>query len=878
MSTPPGDSPGPGVAGQQEVFGPYLVFDRLGVGGMATVHRAREHGIEGFERIVALKRLLPHLAEDASFVRSFVREAKLASLLRHANIVQLYELGRVNTTYFISMEYIDGRDIRRILRQGRKVTGPPTVNVTVALLIQLSDALDYAHTRCDDDSGEPLHIVHRDVSPSNLLVTKSGHLKVIDFGIAKAQSSQLRTATGRVKGKLAYMAPEAIAGKELDARSDVFSAGVIAHELLTARPLFASKNEYQTLLKVQKGDILPPSTFNQACPPELDAIVLKALARDPERRWASAAQMRDALHEVRIRYHLSATNREVASWCEWAFSMEAPGNNFSGPMVTDSLGGVPSQSRSPLPMPMPPTELAPVDAVPRLANTPLPDRPLARSGSEDDEAADVAWGGGQEHDSDQPVVLDEVPDHSRRAPSVAGALAAAAAEPARADWQRTLIGGAPAPRGATVTPAEFPYGSSNDALAGRTRRASSQPGYAPGADTDEAPRVDASSFGAGLLDRGPSHTTRNLIVGALIAAIVGVVLLITVGRGGDREPTVTASPAPITGKLRFIVEPKDAVVRIAGIEPHTGSDWSVELEAGVFQVEISRDGYKSWVTQIELSPGDSQTVRVVLEQGGNPNVATLVIRSTPAGLTVLLDGQEIGQTPLTREVPPGPHTVALRSGGEIRWRESFQAQANTKFEFAPDMSETKQRERAARDARVAVVPERRPPRPVAAPAPAASAPPPAPAEAKAPAPAPAEPPPAPAITDSARTAEPPRAEPPRAEPPRAEPPPAAPAPSRPSPPQASGPVTVPPSAVKRVSGELGTVRAVIRPDEQVPATIAVKICIDPTGKVASINVLTKISPDLKNRLVSAIRGFRYAPYRQGGVAVPACFAETFRPR
>src|SRR5688572_30633006 len=286
---------------------------------MATVHRAREHGIEGFERIVALKRLLPHLAEDASFVKSFVREAKLASLLRHANIVQLYELGRVSTTYFISMEHIDGRDVRRLLRQARKVTGPPTINVTLSLLIQLCDALDYAHTRCDDDQGEPLHIVHRDVSPSNLLVTKSGHLKVIDFGIAKAQSNQLRTATGRVKGKLAYMAPEAIAGKELDARSDVFSAGVIAHELLTARPLFASKNEYQTLLKVQKGDILPPSTFNQACPPELDAVVLKALARDPDQRWRSASEMRDALHEVRIRYHISATNREVAGWCEWAF-------------------------------------------------------------------------------------------------------------------------------------------------------------------------------------------------------------------------------------------------------------------------------------------------------------------------------------------------------------------------------------------------------------------------------------------------------------------------------------------------------------------------------------------------------------------------------
>ena len=250
---------------------------------MATVHRARERGIEGFERIVALKRLLPHLAEDATFVKSFVREAKFASMLQHANIVQLYELGRVGTTYYISMEHIDGRDVRRILTQARRMSAPPPVNVTLSLLVQLCDALEYAHARTDED-GRPLGLVHRDVSPSNLLVTRTGHLKVIDFGIAKAQSAQLRTQDGKVKGKLAYMAPEAITGNTVDARSDIFSVGVIAHELLTARTLFASKSEYQTLINVQRAEIAPPSATNPAVPPELDAIVAKALARDPGAR------------------------------------------------------------------------------------------------------------------------------------------------------------------------------------------------------------------------------------------------------------------------------------------------------------------------------------------------------------------------------------------------------------------------------------------------------------------------------------------------------------------------------------------------------------------------------------------------------------------
>ncbi|MDQ3339514.1 MAG: serine/threonine protein kinase, partial [Myxococcota bacterium] len=354
---------------------------------MATVHRALERGIEGFERIVALKRLLPHLAEDASFIKSFVREAKLASLLNHVNIVQIFELGRVGTEYFISMEYIDGRDIRRILRHARKVTGPPPIHVTVGLMIQLCEALDYAHSKVDDQ-GHPLGLVHRDVSPSNLLVTSAGHLKVIDFGIAKAQSQQLRTQTGRVKGKLAYMAPEAVSGKELDSRSDLFAAGVILHELLTARPLFASKNEYQTLLKLQRGDIMQPSTFNQACPPELDSICLRALERDPDQRFTSAADMRDELHALRRKLNLQTGHRDVAQWVTWAFSIEAPSASF---------GALGSRDHS-----------VSFDAK-HMRRTPQPRR-------EDDEAVEIAWGGGEDAEGSggAPVVLDDVPDVSDR--------------------------------------------------------------------------------------------------------------------------------------------------------------------------------------------------------------------------------------------------------------------------------------------------------------------------------------------------------------------------------------------------------------------------------------------------------------------------------
>ena len=347
---------------------------------MATVHRAIERGIEGFERVVALKRLLPHLAEDEGFVRAFVREAKLASLLQHGNIVQLYELGRVGPSYFISMEYIPGRDLRVILRQARRVCGPPPVDIALALLTELLDALDYAHGQCGSD-GKPLGLVHRDISPSNLIVSHTGHLKVIDFGIAKATLGHLMTHTGRIKGKLSYMAPEALAGRTLDGRSDLFSASVIAHELLTASPLFAAKDDFQTIDRLQNMQPPPPSTRNPTCPSELDEIVLRGLAKDPAKRWRSAAEMRAAMAELAIDHHRLATNREVCDWVEEAFEMPLP---------------------SRLRLPLSPSPALPTGEHRRIA-----------AEVADDEVMDLVWGVTGPR-SPMAIVLDDVPDVSSR--------------------------------------------------------------------------------------------------------------------------------------------------------------------------------------------------------------------------------------------------------------------------------------------------------------------------------------------------------------------------------------------------------------------------------------------------------------------------------
>ena len=289
-----------------ERFGPYVVHERLGAGGMATVHRAIKTGIEGFERPVALKRLLSQYAGDDEFVKSFVREARLASRLQHPNIAQTFDLGRVEYTYFIAMELVDGVDLRRVLQRLAEGVGPMPVPLVLQVMIQVCEALEYAHG---------FEIVHRDVSPSNLIVGRDGVVKIIDFGIAKASSATLHTASGVLKGKFSYMAPETLEGRT-DARSDLFAVGVVMHELLTARPLWVGRTDFETLELVLRVDAPAPSTINPAVPPEVDQVVLTALAKNPTQRWQTAAQLRNALAALAERPGLRATTLDLTRWLD----------------------------------------------------------------------------------------------------------------------------------------------------------------------------------------------------------------------------------------------------------------------------------------------------------------------------------------------------------------------------------------------------------------------------------------------------------------------------------------------------------------------------------------------------------------------------------
>jgi serine/threonine protein kinase len=274
----------------------YRLLRRIGAGGMAEVFLARQRLGTGLsERTVVVKRILPHLADDAKFVRLFVREARLASQLQHPNIVQLHDVATLSGRAAIIMEHLRGIDARAAFRHATNRGRPLDPATAVAIAEQVALGLDHAHHALDDD-GRALGIVHRDVSPHNVFLTRSGLVKILDFGVARSALEE--TATSSVKGKLAYMAPEQAFRKPLDQRTDLFALGVVLWELLTGRRLFRGGSPAETLQALLQAPIRPPSALVDT-PPELDAIVLRMLAREPAQRYARGNDVAAALARAR---------------------------------------------------------------------------------------------------------------------------------------------------------------------------------------------------------------------------------------------------------------------------------------------------------------------------------------------------------------------------------------------------------------------------------------------------------------------------------------------------------------------------------------------------------------------------------------------------
>ncbi len=334
---------------EPERYGTYRVFEQLGSGGMATVHRA-EQETGKTSRPIALKRLRP--TTERTPVNLFLDEARVLKYLHHPNIPEMYDSGRVFGTYFIAMEYVDGPDLKQVLEHCSNSVGPVPQAIVLNLMVQLLDALDHAH-KMRDENGRPLGIIHRDVTPSNLILTKAGVLKLIDFGLAKAAVATEPSTSGVIKGKLAYVAPEYTHG-EIDHRADLWAVGVVMYELLTARRLFDAGGEaMSTLGRVRQLPIPRPSVANPKVASEVDDIVKTALERDPKQRWPSAASMRDRIKIVSERLGEQADNQKVIEWVTWALEQKRGRAVQLTPMVAMPIAVAPVVSAPEAPPPAP---------------------------------------------------------------------------------------------------------------------------------------------------------------------------------------------------------------------------------------------------------------------------------------------------------------------------------------------------------------------------------------------------------------------------------------------------------------------------------------------------------------------------------------------
>jgi serine/threonine protein kinase len=294
---------------------------------MASVHLAEWQPKNGEPTRVALKRLFPHIAESEELVAMFIDEARLARYLRHLNIARVFEFGRIAGEYFIAFEYVQGPTVQQLARQCERHVGYMPIPIVIEIASQLCDALHHAHNLCDEE-GLPLGIVHRDVSPQNLIVSTTGYVKLIDFGLAKAKQSSVESQSGIIKGKLHYVAPEYLDGT-LDVRCDLWAVGVLLHELLTGRRLFDAPDNFAMVDRVRNMAIPPPSRFRAEVTSALDDIVFTALERDPRKRWQNAASMRAALAKHAREYPV-VTKSQLVTWVEWAFAQKQKTREDSG--------------------------------------------------------------------------------------------------------------------------------------------------------------------------------------------------------------------------------------------------------------------------------------------------------------------------------------------------------------------------------------------------------------------------------------------------------------------------------------------------------------------------------------------------------------------
>lgn len=668
-------------------FGKYYLLEQIGAGGMAEVFRAKAFGVEGFERLVAVKRILPSVAADHEFIRMLIDEAKLAVQLNHANIAQILDLGMVDDSYYIALEHVHGRDLRTLFERCRQQGSPMPIAQACFIAMKICEGLDYAHNK-RDYAGHDLQLVHRDVSPQHVLVSFDGEVKLIDFGVARAAGKGAKTQADILRGKAGYMSPEQVLGIVVDRRSDVFACGIVLYELLTGERLFVGETDFSTREKVRNVEILPPSTFHRGVGNELERIVLKALAKDPEERYQNAIDLHDELKAFTWAHSHTCSRNQLAEWMQQTFASELQAESAKlesyrklGPAMVSTPGAAsPTERDSTQPIPLEISQLpqslagTPVDGNTTI-DTSLSTENGTSAGAETASASGPAGAAGgsdlrwEEDELDTQIFDDDTdggPRRGNKGVRPSGLAIHVGGGAATEDLSATLQGWEGGPI-VTMSPsiasaltnagqATFTTPSAQLPAAAAPARV---PALGPGpliyaTPVPEAPVVPPTS------PAQPTRTARLLPYVAIGgAAFVFAAVLATVGFRSrptpGEEPPSQAAADPDTGF--------DLYVTPAGV-----TTWRLDGDVRTDRLPSRIRGIAPGAHQlaIDAPPGFlSQRQTITLVQGTTPKIEIVLdpiagmkgtFQSTPPGakVTLIIDGsrEPLGKSPATASLDP----------------------------------------------------------------------------------------------------------------------------------------------------------------------------------------------------------------------------------
>jgi serine/threonine protein kinase len=634
-------------------LGRYQVVNRIASGGMAEVFLARAVGAMGFQRLVALKLIHANFTRDQEFVKMFIDEARIAMHLHHRNIVQVFDLDQVNDTYFIAMEYVHGVNVydlyERFAAQDRWVDVP----LALYIVAEISKGLHFAHTRTGPD-GRPLNIVHRDVSPQNVLLSFEGEVKLTDFGIATAAERLHQTAAGIVKGKYAYMAPERLEERPVDGRVDVFAAGVLLYELLVGENPFAGPSAVETIEAVLSKDVPAPSSRGAAVNPKLDEIVLTALAKEPAERFPSAQALADALTEFAMdmtfaRKDMASGDSALAATLAELFPERArTAPTFADPRSLELPGVVPPPPPPPS-MPQVASGEQDIDAPTVLRMSPVTAEELDTTASNesmartyDDAEADEGLTTDSGHDSD---------GSSRTLAIDAVELQTDLSEPDDDGFAPTMLS-VPSPdddlQGDTIGPgANFRFPGDRTGPTGPTPhsgpgRASPSSGGGLRAPAPQAPGVVVSPGGPGRPtpypipqaphEAGGSAGPQRLnvvawVLGGVAAVLLVIAMVAVLGRGSSRA------------EISIRTRPSGAEVRINGkLQPESTPLLAKVSGSGPILIELTKEGYEPLRKEVRLVAGETLELNPALIA----RTGALIVSPEPSSAEVVVNGQSRG--------------------------------------------------------------------------------------------------------------------------------------------------------------------------------------------------------------------------------------------